>query len=76
MIKAQSNGVVNDHGVPGSRWIKVFLNTVFIRSFLIPWLNLPADYKLAAIILLDRLLVTISVPLCCKEWFTPEAAGL
>lgn len=47
---------------------------MLVRSFLIPCLNFPGNYKLAAIILLDRLLVMVSLSLCFEEWFTLEAA--
>lgn len=49
---------------------------MLIRSFLIPCINLPGNYKLATIIRLDRLLVMLSLSPCCKEWFVPEATEL
>lgn len=49
---------------------------MLITSFLIPCINLPGNYKLATIILLNRLLVMFSLSPCCKEWFVPEATEL
>lgn len=76
MIKTQSNEVINETMVcleaDGSPF---FFNTMLIRSFIIPCLNLPGNYKVATIILLDRLLFMISLSLSCKDWFTLEAAG-
>lgn len=47
---------------------------MLIRSFIIPCLSLPGNYKLATLVLLARLLVMIPLSLCCKERFTLEAA--
>lgn len=62
MIKTQSNEVINETMVcleaDGSPF---FFNTMLIRSFIIPCLNLPGNYKVATIILLDRLLFMISL---------------
>jgi len=69
VIKRLSGGVTNEImanlEADGSRFSLI--------SFLIPCINLPGNYELATIILLGRLLVMISLSLCCKEWFILEA---